>query len=160
MQLSHSWSQCKGNVPVYFHELHSCDKVMAEKKLSTSISSKLIFFSSLKFFVTFFLNTFVFVTCTLLETLKCNVRMSASYNLNCKSSNVLFSLWDPLDTWTSTFQAVQVLLTYIPSSIAVTPDLMATISHLNTMFYALRSLFCWANSVNYLCNHSSDGHFC
>lgn len=48
---------------------------------------------------------------------------------------------------------------YITSSTAITPELMATISRLKTIFYALRSLFCWSNSVYCLHNHSSDGHF-
>jgi len=48
---------------------------------------------------------------------------------------------------------------YIPSSTAIMPELTAKISHLKTIFYALRSLCCWTNSVYWLCNHSSDGHF-
>lgn len=60
---------------------------------------ELILFFVFEVLNSFFNNTFGFVTCALLGTLKCNVRRTlARYSLDHKSPNVHFSLWDPLDT--------------------------------------------------------------
>lgn len=100
----------------------------------------------------FWKSIFGFVTVTLINTPKYNVKTLATFNLSINPHKVR-------KIQTFTIKVVQILLMYTPSSTAIMSELMATISCLETIFYALKSVFCWANSVHCLHNRSSDEHF-
>lgn len=93
VQLFQVLRQSKGNIPVHLHELHPCDKPLAEEKVSAcALLQRWIFFFSLELFTIFF-RYFWLRSCALLDTLKCCMKRTlAGAILSHKSPNVPFSL--------------------------------------------------------------------